>query len=102
MTRRAARRDANHAAVADAFRALGCTVQDLQGLDDDGVPDTLVGCMGVNHLCEIKNRDTAHGRAGLSPSQQRWARDWNGGRVWLAHTPDEAAALVQHWRTRSR
>ena len=91
-------RDSNHGDVAAGFESVGCTVANLPETGLPGFPDLLVGCMGVNHLVEVKNLETAYGRAGFQPSQAAWARDWRGGKVWIVHSRDEAIALVQAWR----
>lgn len=98
MRPQAAKRDANHNTVADRFRALGCSVADLPATGIPGFPDTLVGCLGVTHLVEIKNLETRYGRAGLNANQTAFARDWRGSKVWTVCTEDEATAVVQNWR----
>lgn len=91
-------KDRNHDTLADAFRALGCTVADLHDTGLAGWPDVVVGCVGVNHLVEFKNPETAYGRAGLSPKQTAFARDWRGGQVSVAACSKDVVALVQRWR----
>lgn len=44
--RRAAKRDANHNAVADTFRALGCSVFETDRVGE-GFPDLVVGMQGT-------------------------------------------------------
>ena len=97
-----ARRDSNHDAIANDFRELGCSVADLENTGVEGWPDIGVGCVGVTHLVEIKNPDTAYGRAGLSKSQSAFARDWRGGPIYVARTRDDVVALVQEWRREAR
>ena len=91
-------KDHNHDEVRDAFSALGCSVADLHNAGVPGWPDIVVGCIGVNHLVEVKNLDTRYGRAGLNPEQAAFARDWRGGPVEVAYTPEDAIALVSRWR----
>lgn len=100
MSRRppAGRKDANHAALAGAFRALGCSVAELPVTGIPGFPDLLVGLIGRTFLVECKNPETAYGRAGLNPNQTAFARDWRGGKLWVCCSTDEATALVQNWR----
>ncbi len=93
-----ARKDGNHDEIANTFRRLGCSVIDTHLPPVPGYPDKLVGCVGVTHLVETKNRDTAYGRAGFNDNQTAFARDWRGSPVHLVTTPDEAIALVQRWR----
>jgi hypothetical protein len=64
--RRAARVDANHAAIVAAYRQFGYLVLSLAGLGD-GVPDLLVSRRGQLQLVEVK---TATGT--LTPDQQQF------------------------------
>ncbi|WP_141233353.1 hypothetical protein [Lysobacter antibioticus] len=80
------------------FEELGCSVVELHHAGIPGFPDLVVGCLGVNHLVEVKNPDTAYGRAGLNANQQTFNRDWRGERMFAVSSLDEAAALVQNWR----
>ncbi len=102
VNRKYTRRDANHEAVADDFRALGCTVADTDSTGIPGWPDLVVGCVGVNHLVEVKNRATAYGRAGLSETQSVFNRDWRGERVHTVECTDDVVQLVRQWRTSER
>lgn len=63
-----------------------------------GLPDMIVGCIGVNHLVEAKDLDTAYGRAGFNPNQIKFNERWRGERVWIARNRMEAIALMQNWR----
>lgn len=98
MKRSAAKRDANHGELAELFEQLGCSVQDLSHAGVSGWPDVVVGCMGRNHLVEIKNPETAYGRAGLNRNQRDFAQRWRGGMLYAVSTRDEVIALVQNWR----
>ena len=70
--KRAAKVDANHAEIVEAFRKLGATVLDLSRVGG-GCPDLLVGVRGVNILVEVK---TARGT--LRDSQQKFFDGWRG------------------------
>ena len=98
MRRPRAKRDANHAPIARLFEALGCSVTELPHAGVPGFPDLVVGCVGVNHLVEVKNPETRYGRAGLNPNQQAFNRDWRGAPMVAICTEDEASAVVQNWR----
>lgn len=98
MSRYARRRDGNHASLVTCFVQLGCTVADLSHAGIAGWPDIVVGCCGMERLVELKNPETRYGRAGLNKNQQAFSRDWRGGPVFVASTPDEVAALVINWR----
>jgi hypothetical protein len=95
------KKDGNHDAIVATFLALGCSVAEFAATSLPGWPDTVVGCVGVNHLVEIKDKATRYGREGLNKNQTAFARDWRGERVWLCCSVDEATALVQNWRKRS-
>lgn len=99
MTRRG-KKDGNHDVIVQRFRALGCSVIDTHAPPIAGYPDITVGCVGLTHLVEIKDRRTQYGRRGLSSNQTAFARDWRGGKVWVVTSEDEATALVQNWRKR--
>lgn len=91
-------KDHNHDVIADTFRALGCTVTDTAYTGIPGWPDLVVGCVGVNHLVEVKNPATRYGRNGLNAEQTVFNRDWRGEPVHVVTTPDDAIALVKAWR----
>lgn len=102
MSRRSkARKDANHDGIVARFEALGCSVAQLHGAGVAGWPDLVVGCVGINRLVEIKNPETAYGRAGLNSNQQAFNRDWRGEPMFAVCSEDEATALVQNWRRRA-
>jgi hypothetical protein len=89
--RRAARRDANEAAIVDALRACGCSVEYLSG---KGTPDLLVGFeRRVVVLAEVK------GYAGqLTDDQIDWHREWRGPAPVILRSVDDALALVNRLR----
>jgi len=92
------RKDATHITVDRRFQELGCSVIEMHATGIPGFPDLSVGCIGVTHFVEIKNRATAYGRAGFNANQTAFNRDWRGEKVWLCANEDEATALVQNWR----
>lgn len=93
-------KDGNHDAIADDFRALGCTVADLYRTGVKDWPDLAVGCSGRTELVEIKNPDTRYGQQGLTPSQTTFAQAWRGSPVWMVRTTADVVALVNSWRKR--
>ena len=95
--RRAARRDENHAPIADTFRALGCSVFETDRVGE-GFPDLVVGLLGKSHLVEIKNPATHYGRAGLNAGQSAFAAAWRGSPIVVITSEDEATAFVQNIR----
>ncbi|WP_057921137.1 hypothetical protein [Lysobacter capsici] len=98
MRRPAAKRDANHGQIVDRFLELGCSVEELEHVGIAGFPDLVVGCIGVNHLVEVKNPDTAYGRAGLNKNQREFNGRWRGAQMIAVSSEDEVTAVVQNWR----
>jgi hypothetical protein len=93
-----ARKDDNHDEIVAQFEQLGCSVEETVCTGLPGFPDLMVGCIGVNHLVEVKNPDTAYGRQGLNSNQHQFNARWRGERMWQATTRDDVIALVQAWR----
>jgi hypothetical protein len=77
VVRRAARTDANHAAIVKALRAVGASVQSLAGVAD-GCPDILVGYRGVNLLLELKDSTKPPSGRRLTAEQVKWIEAWRG------------------------
>lgn len=73
-TRGALRVDGNQAAIVEALRKTGATVQLLGGAGG-GCPDLLVGRLGVNILLEVKN-PAGFNRVG--EKQAEWIANWRG------------------------
>lgn len=90
--RRAAKTDANHKAVVDALRRIGCTVQSLAECGR-GVPDLLVGIRGVNFLLEIKDGTLPPSRRLLTDDQVTWHARWRG-HVSVVNSVTEALHVV--------
>jgi hypothetical protein len=82
--RRAAKVDANHAAIVAALRRAGCSVQSLAGVGF-GVPDLLVGVRGKMYLLEVKRPGED-----LRESQVEWNSKWRGPYPNMVTTPLEA------------
>lgn len=98
--RRAANIDANHRAIVDHLEAIGCSVQSLASAGN-GVPDLLVGRRAVNVLIEVKNPEKSPAGRKLTEAQADFHRRWKG-QVAVAHTPQEAEAIVmatERWAT---
>ena len=71
-------KDLNHDVIVKALEEIGCSVVDLYRLGS-GVPDLMVGYMGMTLLMEIKNPGTQYGREGLNRNQVLWKEQWKGG-----------------------
>jgi len=95
---RHSKKDANHDELVAVFERLGCTVAQMHACGVAGFPDIAVGAIGRTWLVELKNPQSAYGRAGLNENQSAFARDWRGGKVYTACTENDVIALVQHWR----
>jgi len=87
-------RDANHNEVVAAFEEVFCSVFDAAPMGF-GFPDLVVGCAGITLLVEVK---TEHGR--LEKSQERFIRDWRGGKVHIVRSRDQAIDLAQATRSK--
>ena len=104
--RRRGRRDANHQAIVDGFRRVGCSVLDL-GNVGDGCPDLLVGVpsgrmlgegdrwsTSINLLVEIKDGTRKPSEQRLTEAEAAFIDGWRGGRVFVVRSLAEALALV--------
>lgn len=76
--RRAAKIDANQRQIIDALRKCGATVQPLHTVGA-GVPDLLVGYRGRTALVEVKDGSLPPSKRRLTPDQQTWHGQWQGG-----------------------
>ena len=94
--RRAAKVDANHGVIVEAFRAQGCGVQSLAATGD-GVPDLLVGLGNRNHLVEVKDGSKPPSQRRLTSAQVEWHARWPS-KVWVVESVLEAVSLVALWR----
>jgi hypothetical protein len=83
--RRAAKVDANQAAIVEALRKCGCSVLSLAAIGK-GAPDLLIGLRGKNVLAEVKNPDT---RGKLNDLQNDWHTKW-AGQVLTVTSPEDA------------
>lgn len=87
LHRRAARRDSNEAAIVDALRKMGCSVEYLSG---KGTPDLLVGYRDrYLVLAEVKLREGI-----LTADQVNWITSWNGPDPVILRSVEDALALV--------
>jgi Holliday junction resolvase len=84
-------KDASQDGIIAALQEAGCTVQDLCRFGD--VPDLLVGYHGRNYLIECKPAEGDKRQLNLNPKQAEWHEKWRG-QVAVAHTPEEALAII--------
>lgn len=88
--RRAAKRDSNEQEIIYALQQIGATVEQL---NDDALPDLIVGFRGENYLLEVK---TSTGR--LTTAQAAWwANPWNGHRAIVRNVDDALNAIGLDW-----
>ena len=90
--RRAAKTDANQAAIVAGLRAVGASVQILAAVGH-GCPDLLIGYRSVNYVLEIKDGRKPASETKLTPDQVRWHADWRG-QSGIAYSLDDALALI--------
>lgn len=91
--RRAARVDTNHAEVADALRAIGCTVESLAA-KGQGVPDLLIGYRGRTILLEVKDGRRPPSERRLTEDQIKWHGAWRGGPLAVVCDVESAIRAV--------
>lgn len=89
--RRAARTDANHAEIADAYRLLGCSFLSLASLGR-GAPDAAVGYGGLTALVEIKDGKKPRSARKLTEDQKKFWDTWKGG----VRLIDSLQAVAEH------
>lgn len=92
MTRRAAKVDANQAAIVCELRAVGASVQPMHTVGH-GVPDLLVGFRGQNWLIEVKDGSKPPSDRKLTPAQHEWHALWRG-QVVAVKDGDEALRAI--------
>ena len=93
---RAARVDENQAAIVQALRHIGASVELLHRVGG-GCPDLLVGYHGDIILIEIKDENQPPNKRKLRPSQVRWAAAWQGRPLFKVESPQEAVDVVMGW-----
>ena len=92
--RRAARVDANQAAIVAALRQVGCYVQDLSGVGR-GCPDLLVGYRGVWHVIEVKDGRKPPSARELTAAEFAWHEEASRyAPVGLVESVEQALAQV--------
>lgn len=85
--------DGNQGEIVRVLREAGCSVVSLHAVGG-GVPDLLVGRIGLTFLIEVKIvRDDRKKRSPMTPAQVVWHQQWLG-QVAIVTTPEEALAAV--------
>ena len=75
--RRDAKVDYNHAEIAGALLARGCSVKSLAPMGH-GMPDLLVGRHGFNFLLEVKNSAMPPSKQKLTHDEVVFKQQWRG------------------------
>lgn len=91
--RRAAKVDANHAAIVKALRDAGCGVLDLSAVGK-GCPDLLVHPPAFPEcrmmvMLEVKDGKKPPSARKLTPQQEKFHATWKGW-IHVVTSPDEA------------
>ena len=91
--RKYGRKDANQDDIVEKLLGIGASVQSLASVGD-GVPDILVGYLGVNYLFEIKDGDKPPSKRRLTPDEIDWHTNWKGN-VLVVKSFEEALDFLQ-------
>lgn len=84
--RTAAKRDANEPEIIEVLRSAGAQVWQLS---EEGIPDLLVTKNGQTILMEVKMP-----KGKLTPAQEKFHAEWNGGSVFIVRSPEEALKAI--------
>ena len=87
-------RDKMHEEVVSWYEELYCSVVDLHTLGH-GIPDLLVGCVGLCELAEVKSED-GH----LESNQITFQNNWRGANVVVVKTHSDVINHVANMRER--
>lgn len=90
---RAAKVDANQAAIVKALRQMGASVQPLHTVGQ-GTPDLLVGIQGRNYLLEVKDGAKPPSAQKLTADQIDWHDMWRG-QVEVVNSIDQTILAMQ-------
>lgn len=90
--RRAARTDANHKSIVDAFRSMGCSVLSLAD-KGKGCPDLLIANYQSTVLVEVKDGSKPPSEQKLTPDQEKFHANWRG-RIFVCRSIVEVPNIV--------
>lgn len=99
MARRAAKVDANQAAIVKVLCQLGVSVEDTSGAHK-GFTDIVAGYKGVTVLVEIKNSENHPCKRKLTTEQIKVHERFKGA-ITVIETVEQAIALVEKMREAS-
>ncbi len=95
-TRYGRRIDDSQRECINALRAMGCTVEAIQGAT--GCPDLLCGVFGITELVEVKPVTGITRRRELRESQVAWHQRWKGRPPLVVRNLEDCVALVARMR----
>jgi hypothetical protein len=91
--RRANKIDANQNNIVAALRKAGATVRIIS--QGDGIPDLLVGYRGRTALLEVKDGDKPPSARKLTPAEQKFFSEWNGGICMIVESVEDALEVLE-------
>lgn len=77
----AARVDANHGTIRQAYKDLGCSVADTFRLGG-GFPDLVVALFGQTHLVEVKDGAKPASKRTLTEDEIKFHNSWHA-KIWV-------------------
>ena len=83
-----ARVDRNQPEIVNALRNVGASVQHLHTVGQ-GCPDLLCGFRSRVYILEVKMPG-----ARLTKDEREWIDTWQGGEVFIVHSPEEALNVI--------
>lgn len=90
--RKTARVDANQAAIVEALRAIGASVESL-AMVGRGVPDLAVGFRAQNYFLEVKDGAKPPSARRLTPDEAAWHDGWRGQVATVASVEEALHAI---------
>jgi hypothetical protein len=91
--RRANRIDDNQNDIVAALRKAGATVRVIS--QGDGIPDLLVGFRGETILLEVKDGNKPPSARTLTPAEQKFFNEWEGGLCIVVKSVEDALELLE-------
>lgn len=96
QVRRAARQDANHGAIVEAFQKAGWHVEDMSGVGN-GFPDLIAIKHGRVAFIEVKDGQKSPSRRRLTPDEEAKATEFAAAGAWIhvIESVEQALRLMQ-------
>jgi hypothetical protein len=96
--RTAARVDANHGEICEAYRAMGFSVANTFQLGK-GFPDIAVAKWGMTDLVEIKDGSKTPSKRKLTPDEIEFHNNWHA-KVWVIESVNDVIEHAADFRRR--